>query len=65
MLVNDTKLMVFNNFENPQFERVATYVMFAHLLRAVATLCHSDRTTMAVWLSKLPKVRTFRPSYII
>ena len=37
--------------QNPQFRKYSTYVIYAHLLRQVATLCDLDHQTLADWFS--------------
>uniref|UniRef100_A0A914V3A1 HECT-type E3 ubiquitin transferase n=1 Tax=Plectus sambesii TaxID=2011161 RepID=A0A914V3A1_9BILA len=39
--------------QNPQFRKPSTFVVYAHLLRQVATLCDDDQKMLADWFSEL------------
>ncbi|XP_064600121.1 probable E3 ubiquitin-protein ligase HECTD2 [Liolophura sinensis] len=45
--------------QNPQFNSLSTYVIFAHLLRQVAALTDHDHHYLVHWLRKLP-VKKFK-----
>nr|XP_039250042.1 probable E3 ubiquitin-protein ligase HECTD2 [Styela clava] len=46
--------------QNPLFSRASTYVIYAHLLRQIATLHEKEQTLITQWLRRLSTPR-FRP----
>ncbi|XP_024064367.1 probable E3 ubiquitin-protein ligase HECTD2 isoform X2 [Terrapene carolina triunguis] len=43
--------------QNPQFSNTSTYVIYAHLLRQIATLAEADHHFLAHWLKKISQRR--------